>query len=791
MKKRKRWIKTGSFLLAGMLLLGGCGTLKNTEGTAGNGKTDDGDGAGSTAMGRYMETELSLEDMMQGNICQLLTLSDGNTVILNEFDSSLISEDQGQSFHTYEIPVVDQLNAEQHYVMDLKMNADGTTAVIYDDNTEEESVDEFGKYIKYIVISPEGETTELTLPLSEDEYARNVWISPEGDCYFASVSTHTLYRVKKGETEGTPFLTIDEDAPRMLSFAGDLMIMDGYDYEAPLLYDLKADTYVEDTVLADFVKEYYGQRSFNGSSWFDLYLFQGKEDGVIYLAGTKGLHRYVIGGSAVEQVIDGSLSRLSSPSYGLCGMVELDNQEFLAVFNGGIAVRFVYDPDIAAVPSVKLKAYSLSEDTYMQAAVTEYQVNNPDVYVEYEIGMEEGSSVTKEDALKKLNTQILAGQGPDILIMDGMPLSSYIEKGLLLDLTDTVADMEQDAEFFDNVIEAMKQDGGIYTLPCTINLPMVFGRQWAAEAGQGLTQAADAIEKLQQENPESQIFQTYMYSPVAVMKRFAIVSAPAWIREDGTLDEEKIKEFLVQTKRIYEAQMKSMTPQRQENFDMYNEYFIDGYGENWAANINFCGLDEMNYLGGESLAEMGMVDGTYNYGMLTSVKKVDGFEDVTFAPMNGQSSDVFIPQTLVSVSAGSKNQEQALDFLRMFFSVKYQGPVSGFSINKDGLRENFAAGRNASWLQDREPDETGEVVYGILSVGNADGLEATLNVYWPNEEAENRLYQLIEQVKVPYLEDETLETAVFEEGKKYLEGSCDEEEAVRNIREKLAIYMAE
>ena len=97
MKKRKRWIKTGSLLLAGMLLLSGCGTLKNTEGTAGNGKTDD--GSGSTAMGRYTETELSLEDMMQGNICQMVTLSDGNIVILNEFVSSLVSEDQGQSFH--------------------------------------------------------------------------------------------------------------------------------------------------------------------------------------------------------------------------------------------------------------------------------------------------------------------------------------------------------------------------------------------------------------------------------------------------------------------------------------------------------------------------------------------------------------------------------------------------------------------------------------------------------------------------------------------------------------------
>ena len=67
--------------------------------------------------------------------------------------------------------------------------------------------------------------------------------------------------------------------------------------------------------------------------------------------------------------------------------------------------------------------------------------------------------------------------------------------------------------------------------------------------------------------------------------------------------------------------MKSMTPQRQENFDMYNEYFVADYGENWAANISFCGLDEMSYLGGGSLAEMGMVDGTYDYGMLTSVKK--------------------------------------------------------------------------------------------------------------------------------------------------------------------------
>lgn len=90
------------------------------------------------------------------------------------------------------------------------------------------------------------------------------------------------------------------------------------------------EAYVEDEVLAAFVKEHYAERGFNGSSWHNLCLFPG-EEGVVYLAGRHGLHRHVIGGAAMEQIVDGRLSHLGSPQYGLAGMVFLETGEFLAV----------------------------------------------------------------------------------------------------------------------------------------------------------------------------------------------------------------------------------------------------------------------------------------------------------------------------------------------------------------------------------------------------------------------------------------------------------------------------
>ena len=43
--------------------------------------------------------------------------------------------------------------------------------------------------------------------------------------------------------------------------------------------------------------------------------------------------------------------------------------------------------------------------------------------------------VTRTDALKTLNTEIMAGKGPDILILDGISSETYVEQGMLEDLS--------------------------------------------------------------------------------------------------------------------------------------------------------------------------------------------------------------------------------------------------------------------------------------------------------------------------------------------------------------------
>ena len=40
------------------------------------------------------------------------------------------------------------------------------------------------------------------------------------------------------------------------------------------------------------------------------------------------------------------------------------------------------------------------------------------------------------DDIRTLNTELLGGNGADVLLLDGLSAESYIEKGILADLTD-------------------------------------------------------------------------------------------------------------------------------------------------------------------------------------------------------------------------------------------------------------------------------------------------------------------------------------------------------------------
>lgn len=94
----------------------------------------------------------------------------------------------------------------------------------------------------------------------------------------------------------------------------------------------------------------------------------------------------------------------------------------------GALYSYTYDADASANLNQELNIYALQDSDTLRQVVNIFRQEYADIYVNLEIGMTDDNGVTLEDALKTLSTDILAGNGPDVLILDGMPVDSYVEK---------------------------------------------------------------------------------------------------------------------------------------------------------------------------------------------------------------------------------------------------------------------------------------------------------------------------------------------------------------------------
>lgn len=656
-----------------------------------------------------------------------------------------------------------------------------------DEETEDENtLEEMDGWMFYtqtqaLIVKPDGTQVKVALPGGNDaeHCPRHIWISESGRVFVGTYEA-VLYEISEDGT-GEVYLTL-EDSPQLIQFLGSRMLIDGYSYDSIVIYDMDAEEYMEDEVLSDFVQENYGDRDFGGGSWYTMYFFPGEED-VLYLAGKKGVHRHVIGGSAMEQVVDASLSTFGNPSYNMLGMVRLDNNEFIALFTNARLVHLVYDPDVPTVPDERIKAYSLTDNTMLRRAIAIYQTRHPEAYVEYEVGIED-NAITREDALKKLNTEIMAGEGPDLLILDDMPVDSYIEKGLLKDLTPFVDGLEGDGELYDNIVDAFRKEGGLYAIPCEVGLPTVMGKEKYVSKMKDLKGIADVMEELRQDNPGKDLLK--ICSPKALMKNFITSCAPAWSRQDGSIDREALEEFLVQTKRIYEAQM-----------DGLSEEYMVKYEQRQKDNLEYSGMtiddepyymysmDEFNYLRSDRQILAGILTYPYAYAELFSVQTTKGFEEDVMAPMDGQSDNVFCVQTLAGVSAGAseQNAEHAQGLLGVLLGSEDISSL-GFPVNRAAFESGLFPDDYEDYLASGDSYST----FGYLT---EDGQMFTWEIYWFDDTWAGMLRSRMETADTPYVVNAMLEEAVFSAGTAYIQGEKSLEEALDDVEKNLAIYMAE
>jgi len=801
----KGFKKGTALLLAGVMLLTGCSSGKNTSTESGQPAGGHRTAAEATeteaekSMGRYLEKEIVLPEEVttMGTYPKgyLKKLDSGELMLVEQAAGIYISGDNGETWEHKEALWLTEL-AYTSYISQISLAPNGAAAVIYAPHEEEgdgetedekeisasaaaealgntEAADVAGEYQpQYVYADPEGNTKPIEYQ-GTDGYLHQFWFGKDSRLYAYGMN-HKVYEVNTEdgtmkelfETEGLSDYVCFTEKYMVMFTSREVAV---YDMGTGMLSD-------EDTVLQSFIMDNLNDIG-SVSDAHSVVAVEGEQEDVIYFAFNKGLYRHVLGGTAMEQIVDGTISSFGDPMLYLEGIEVLPDNEFAVLYGGVKLYRYTYDPDVPTVPEEQIGVYSLMENYSIRQAVSLFQKQNPDVYIRYEVGMSGDNGTTAEDAIKNLNTKMMSGSGPDILVLDGLPADSYKEKGVLADLSSVAAALEEEEGLFPNLVEACREAGKIYSLPVRFQIPMIAGSKEDIQNIADLGTLADTVEKLREENPEGPVIG--LVTEDEVLDTLGQICSAAWLDEGKNMNKEILTEFLTNARRIYQAEIAGMDALYLEEYKIRMQDFYEAFPgerksyESTSSNALSLATE------GQKLA-VGKVYGLdFDFNMITTLAEQE--EDLAYTFWEGQVKDGFIPATSVGIYAKSAENGLAMEFFRFLFGRDLQDLDL-----PDGLPVNMAS------FDIFSTNIRGEDGYGgSLATSNENGVYFSLDIKWAPEADFQRLKEMAQSVSRISTGNAVIERVVCEIGPKALNGSSSVEDTVDEIIKKAAIYLAE
>ena len=222
----------------------------------------------------------------------------------------------------------------------------------------------------------------------------------------------------------------------------------------------------------------------------------------------------------------------------------------------GMLIRYDHNPEGAIEPEV-LTVWSLDPIDLIRTAVVEWNHTHASPIFRYVTAAEEleGTNLTQEDYMTRLNLELLNNQGPDVMILDGLNVEKYMDFMVPLDSLNT-------AGVYENILDRFTVSGKLMALPARA-VPYLLGRQTeGTQQIQSLTQFADMVTTATGvlDVPNYDMIELYYdyvngAAPYYVNNYNQVFRLwyPAWadaIWEDGKLNKDVFTEFLTQTTRL-------------------------------------------------------------------------------------------------------------------------------------------------------------------------------------------------------------------------------------------------
>lgn len=786
---------------------------------------------GKSSMGRYVEEKYELPEGVE---VQNLSLLENDKIGMIGYSTDdfvpvfFISEDGGKTWTKNDFKLPKEEGKETYFNSIGYLN-DETILLSYyfqeplNENESKELITESSyenpKY-KYATVDKEGNLKEIDLDFSvynDDEESTdgsysNFKSSLSGDVFFSTGSNNEKIVQFDGKTFEEKHVYEGEEWINDFFIVGDSLII--YDFDSLVEYDITSGK--KKGNLEALEKATISETS----NYYPTFINSGGKD-KIYYYNTLGLYEYDIKSENAKQIIDSAISSFGDSEMSLISFIEKSNGEFLAIFNNwsnndsnGAIINFVYDKNIPSVPENQIVVYSLLENYSIRQAISSYAKEHPDVYVKYEVGLNYGDGKTQSDAIKTLNTEIMSGHGPDVIILDGLSAESYIKKGLLEDISDVINPLVESKTIFKNIADAYKIDDKIYQIATSFKYPILLGNKDDIASVSDLNSLVEVTKKLSNQK-DKRIFDNY-FTPSSLVYSLYYLYGSDWLNKDNNINEDALRNFFEKANEIYseikineEAYIKTMEDKysslnedgavfdsveaeeeiveddEEDYEDIYSEYDLQYYLNPSIYPDSF--LFERN-----SLLALGGLTGSYDYGSMITL--LNNSPEIDYKVLSRGEENIFIPSITVGINSKGKNKEQAKEIIKFLITSKSNEIYSnyGFSININKFENDFSIERLKEEGYELEFDQaTNHYVQGTTGWSDQFGNSKEVKVLYPNDEDVNRLRSEIESLNVATTVNTILLKEVAKQFDLYTQGKISLEDAINEVIDNLDLYLSE
>lgn len=392
-------------------------------------------------------------------------------------------------------------------------------------------------------------------------------------------------------------------------------------------------------------------------------------------------------GKDTRKIINKTKTSLGRESVFMQKLYMLDNEEVLMLAQDNeesILSKFVLEEKKKGKKALTI--YSLEDNMSVQELVHMYQKKHPSVDVELQIGISD-ETITREDAIKRLNSSLISENGPDIILFDGLPYEKYIEQGLLEDIKPFVEVQAEEQHLFSKMLDTYSVDGKQYGVPLFFSMMSMTS---VNEIGD-MNTMQDFMSQVENfaKSSEKSVFEKWSFDQIVSMLYRLYVADSM----NGTEEAEakKIEEFYAAVKKLYEMEDMKEVEEAGKTFD----------------NISLIPLPYNNC----DAVIAGDVQMSLDYLVLMSdIEKVESIRknQLSNKLLLEQDNLRCVPMMSMGVLNKSSDSEAAKEFLEFALSDSVQKELNyaGLYVNADAMEEKLAEFLSEDdiekWLNDFE-----------------------------------------------------------------------------------------